>query len=202
MPTAAVDLFLDEKKRSPELIAHLGDERAAACRRRISRRAGRAERQESRRRSRHRRGGDSGPAAQGGRQRSNTSPIPANCPRPARTRSKSKACARPISATARRMARFLAWFETRGGGRRTDRDRRGRSAGRLSPRHRLPVGSVVRFHFRRGQQWRHRALPRHPLHQPGDRQGRDVSDRFRGAISRRHHRRDPHRDGGHADARR
>ena len=43
-------------------------------------------------------------------------------------------------------------------------------------------------------------LPRDTLDQPHDQQGRDLSDRFRRAISRRHHRCDPHPDRRHADA--
>ncbi len=54
----------------------------------------------------------------------------------------------------------------RGAQRRLDRNRRRRGAGRLPPRHQLSLRPVVRFHFRRGRQWRHRALPGHALDQP------------------------------------
>ena len=99
----STDLFMDERKSSPELVKHLGNAvrlrepgefnaaldalkgktvvadptwtAAAAIFDRLD---------------------------EGRRQRSSAASIPASCPRPARTRSRSKARARRISATARR----------------------------------------------------------------------------------------------------
>ena len=64
------------------------------------------------------------PAAQGGREDQAGRPIPANCPRPARTAWRSRACARRISATARRWRGSSAWFAREARGRRADRNRR------------------------------------------------------------------------------
>ena len=96
------DLFLDPAKRNPELMAHLGnsvqvhnpDQFEAA----LDAMKGKTVL------------ADPATAAaaifdrlqQGGRQDQDRAAIPASCPRPARTRWRSKACARRISATARR----------------------------------------------------------------------------------------------------
>ena len=98
------------------------------------------------------------------------------------------------------LARFLAWFERERGGRRADRDRGGRDAGRLSaapPAACSDVsfdtisgagsnGAIVHYRVTRST---NRTI------QPE----RDVPDGLRRAISRRHHRRHPHHHGGRAD---
>ncbi len=63
-------------------------------------------------------------------------------------------------------------------GRRADRNPGGRNPGRLPPRHRRAQRRVVRHHFRRGQQRRHRALPGDALHQPHHPPERDVPAGF------------------------
>ncbi len=191
----SADLFLDEQKRSPELTQHLGNSvrlrapgefpaaldalagktviadpatAAAAILDRLHRAGARI---------RH-------------------APDPCQLP---------KACKNPLEIEGMRKAHIRdgggagavpRLVRARGGGRRTDRDCGGTGAGRFPPRHRLPVGPVIRFHRGGGAERRHRALPRHALHQPRHRARRDVPDRLRGAISRRHHRCDAHPDRG------
>ena len=140
------------------------------------------------------------PADQGRRQGEAGAPIPASCPRPARIRWKSKARARRISATARRCRAFWPGSRAR---RRTARlteidaaetlEGFRRATGYLSDLSFDSIsgaganGAIVHYRVTRST---NRADP----------QQRDVPDRFRGAISRRHHRRHPHRDRGHAHA--
>ena len=89
----------------------------------------------------------------------------------------------------------------RGAERETDRDRRGRGAGKLSPRHRLAQGRVVSEHLRRGARRRHRALPGDALDRPRHQVRRAVPDRLRRPIRGRHHRHHPHRRGRRAHCR-
>ena len=88
-----------------------------------------------------------------------------------------KACKNPLELEGTRKAhirdgaalsRFLCWFAREAPERRPDRNRRGAGAGRVPPRHQLSLRPVLRFHFRRRRQRRHRALPRHPLDQCSD----------------------------------
>ena len=71
---------------------------------------------------------------------------------------------------------------SRGAKRQAHRDRRGRGAGNVPPRHRRAEGRVVPDHIRHRPERRHRALPRHPQEQPADRARRSAADRFRRAI--------------------
>ena len=107
---------------------------------------------------------------------------------------------RPRGAAARRRGgdAIPRLVRSRSAARRTDRDRRGRGAGKLSPRHRAAQGRVVPDHRRRRPERRHRALSRHPQEQPPHRAGRTVPDRFRRPIRGRHHRHHAHRRGRHA----
>ena len=80
------------------------------------------------------------------------------------------------------LARFLAFIDREAPKRQAHRDRRGRGAGDVPPRHRRAEGRVVPDHFRHRPERRHRALPRHPQEQPADRARRSAADRFRRAI--------------------
>ena len=82
-------------------------------------------------------------------------------------------CRRARGAAARRRGgdALPRLVRPRRAARRTHRDRRGRGAGKLSPRHRPPQGRFVSDHRRRRAERRHRALPRHPQHQPPHRAG-------------------------------
>ena len=115
-------------------------------------------------------------------------------------RSRSTARARRTRRDGAAVTRFLAWFDREAPNGPAHRDRRGRGAGKLSPRHRPAQGRVVPEHLRRGPGRRHRALSRDALDQPQDRAGRTVPDRFRRAVRGRHHRHHPHRRGRRADA--
>ena len=100
------------------------------------------------------------------------------------------------------LARFLAWIDREApSGALTEIDTV-EALETLPPRHRRAEGRVVPDHRRHRTERRHRALPRHPQDQPADRAGRSPADRFRRAISRRHHRRHPHHRDRRADSRR
>ncbi len=99
------------------------------------------------------------------------------------------------------MARFLAWFDQGGARRQAHRDRSGKRAGDVPPRHRQAKGHIVSEHRRGGAEWRDRALSRHAILKPKDRHRRAVSDQFRRAIRGRHHRHYPDAGGRHPDRR-
>ena len=66
------------------------------------------------------------------------------------------------------LARFLAWIDREAPKGSADRNRRGRGAGDIPPRHRRTEGRFVPDHLRHRAERRHRALPRHPQEQPAD----------------------------------
>ncbi len=83
--------------------------------------------------------------------------------------------------------------------RQAHRNRRRGAAGRLPPRDRPAQGRLVSDNLWQRPERRDRALSRYPRYQPHDRDRRTVPDRFRRAISGRHHRHHPH---GHRRRRR
>ncbi len=109
--------------------------------------------------------------------------------------------ARGASARRRGDDALSRLVRPRGAERRTHRDRRGRSAGKLPPRHRPAEGRVVPVDLRRRTGRRHRALPRDARDRPSHQARRAVPDRFRRPVRGRHHRHHPHRRGRRADAR-
>ncbi len=64
------------------------------------------------------------------------------------------------------VTRFLAWFDREAPVGQAHRDRRGRGAGDVPPRHRPPQGRVVPDHLGLRAERRDRALPRHARDQP------------------------------------
>ena len=80
------------------------------------------------------------------------------------------------------LARFLAWVDREAPKGALDRDRYGRGAGDLPPRHRRTEGRLLPHHRRHRTERRHRALPRHPQEQPAHRARRFAADRFRRAV--------------------
>ena len=107
--------------------------------------------------------------------------------------------ARRMSATARPSTRFLAWLDREAAERQAHRDRRGRGARKLPPRHRPAQGCFVPDHRRRRARRRHRALSRHHRDQSPHRARRVVPGRLRRPIRGRHHRHHPHGRGRRAD---
>ena len=194
------DLFLDPAKRTAELMAHLGNAVRIADPGAVHRCAGRDERQEAcwwTRPPPHPPSSTGWPRLAPGSGRAQ---IPASCPRPAKISLEIEGMRKAHIRDGAALARFLSWFESDAASGELTEIAGGRDAGRFSPRHRMPERRVLRHHLGRGQQRRHRALPRDALHQPRHHQRRDVPFRFRRAISRRHHRRHPHRDGGRGHA--
>ena len=92
--------------------------------------------------------------------------------------------ARGAAPRRRRGGALSRLVRPRGAARQAHRDRRGRGAGKLPPRHRPAQGRVVPDHLRRRAERRDRALPRHARDQPQDRAGRAVPDRLRRRSTR------------------
>ena len=173
----------------------------ACASRRNFRRARCAERQDRPRRSVDRARRDLRPAGEGRREnqaRRRSLPVAQGVQESGRDRRHAQG-AYPRRRGADEIPRLVC---ARGAERRSHRNRRGRNAGRLSAARpaRCAISLSIPFPGRaRTARWciiASRASTNRPV-----RQQRDVPDRFRRAISRRHDRRDAHADRGHADAR-
>ena len=128
-------------------------------------------------------------------------PIPACCPRRARTPPRSRARAPPTSATARRWPASSPGSIARRRSGGLDEIAVSRQLETHPQRDAGAEGDQLRHHLRRRPERRHRALPRHHADQPQAQAGRALSGRLRRPVPRRHHRHHAHRRHRQADAR-
>ena len=114
-----------------------------------------------------------------------------------------KACKNPVEIEGARKAhirdgaaltKFLAWFAREAPNGQLTEIEVGASARRLSPADRFADGSELRFDFGCGPARGAPALSRVAFERPAHQQERDLPDRFRRPISRRHDGRDAHDD--------
>ncbi len=127
--------------------------------------------------------------------------IPASLPRRSRTRRRSQARGRRISATASAMTRFLAWLDEMGSTGKVDEIARRDQARRVPARHRASSRTSASTRSRPSGRTARSCITGRPIASEGNAQIRlALSHRLRRPISRRDDRRDAHRRDRRADA--